>query len=42
MKSNVYRAASLQFMPTLLKFLEGTLVKEIIEDLRERNGLVVR
>ncbi|MFZ0890508.1 MAG: WYL domain-containing protein [Candidatus Binataceae bacterium] len=34
--SNPYRAASLYFMLTLLKFLEGTVIKESVEDLWER------
>jgi proteasome accessory factor B len=35
--SNPYRAASLYFMLTLLKFLEGTVLKESVEDLWERS-----
>jgi predicted DNA-binding transcriptional regulator YafY len=35
--SNPYRAASLYFMLTLLKFLEGTVIKESVEDLWERS-----
>jgi predicted DNA-binding transcriptional regulator YafY len=35
--SNPYRAASLYFTLTLLRFLEGTVMKESIEDLWERN-----
>ena len=34
--SNPYQAASLYFMMTLLKFLEGTIIKESVEDLWER------
>ena len=34
--SNPYGAASLYFMLTLLKFLEGTVIKESVEDLWER------
>jgi len=35
--ANPYRAASLYFMMTLLKFLEGTVIKESVEDLWERS-----
>jgi predicted DNA-binding transcriptional regulator YafY len=34
--SNPYQAASMYFMMTLLKFLEGTVIKESVEDLWER------
>ena len=35
--SNPYRAASLYFILTLLKFIEGTVLKESVEDLWERS-----